>query len=222
MKIQSALFYYSTSVITLFKHVRNWYAIPLLLLRKPIRFSLDNGLLFDLQSMMDVWTMKEVIYDRCYEQFASIGKNWTIIDVGAEFGDFSIMNSQAAKRIIACEINPTAVQRLKDHIALNKAPRITVEPKGAHSLKELFETYHITTCDLLKMDCEGCEYPLVFNAPSSLFKKIKRIVMEYHIFDSSMKKQFEKFISSLKQEGYTVKYHESPVHSNIGFLYAHL
>jgi FkbM family methyltransferase len=39
---------------------------------------------------------------------------------------------------------------------------------------------HIPHCDVLKMDCEGAEYDILFNSQDVLHK-ITRIIMEYHV-----------------------------------------
>ncbi|MFA6005956.1 MAG: FkbM family methyltransferase [Patescibacteria group bacterium] len=220
MKLKSAIPYYISSVVTLLKEIRNRHMIPFLLFKKPVRIMLHNGMRFDLFSFADLWTLKEVAIDKCYEQYRGIGKNWIIVDMGAGFGDFSIMNSFKSKKIVSCEINPQTVQRLRNNIAINRAPNIEIAPVGAHKLQELFQTYKINSCDLLKIDCEGCEYPLLFTASSDVLKKVRTIVMEYHTFDESMRKQFTKMIALLKKEHFTVTYQENPVHTTFGILFA--
>ncbi len=48
------------------------------------------------------------------------------------------------------------------------------------TLKEIFENNKIKNCDFLKMDCEGAEYEILFNAPKNILNKINSISMEYH------------------------------------------
>ncbi len=48
------------------------------------------------------------------------------------------------------------------------------------SLSNVFKTHRIKECNLLKLDCEGAEYEILLNTSSSTFKKINKIVCEYH------------------------------------------
>ena len=52
------------------------------------------------------------------------------------------------------------------------------------SLKKFFDDNHIEHCNFLKLDCEGAEYEIIKNLPFSYFKKIDKIVIEYHMADS--------------------------------------
>lgn len=55
--------------------------------------------------------------------------------------------------------------------------KVTIE---TISLQQVFQKNKIKQCDLLKMDCEGSEYEILFSTPSKYLKKIKNIAMEYH------------------------------------------
>lgn len=48
------------------------------------------------------------------------------------------------------------------------------------TLEEAFDRDAISRCDLLKLDCEGSEYEILFGAPASTLRKTRRIVAEYH------------------------------------------
>jgi FkbM family methyltransferase len=48
------------------------------------------------------------------------------------------------------------------------------------SLDDFFRENNIDHIGLLKMDCEGSEYSILYDLDASLFKKIHRIVMETH------------------------------------------
>ena len=48
------------------------------------------------------------------------------------------------------------------------------------TLPQIFEEQNIDRCDLLKMDCEGSEYSILYNCPSECFKKITQMAIEVH------------------------------------------
>ena len=88
----------------------------------------------------------------------------------------------------------------------------------AISLAELFNRLNLIRCDLLKMDCEGAEYPILFSTPDQVFRQMQRIVMEYH--DNTQSANHRDLEEYLIQKGYKVQIHPSAVHSYLGYLFA--
>jgi FkbM family methyltransferase len=54
----------------------------------------------------------------------------------------------------------------------------------ALSLEDIFTEYNIERCDLLKIDCEGSEYEILFSTGKDVMSRISRIVLEYHKIQS--------------------------------------
>jgi len=48
-------------------------------------------------------------------------------------------------------------------------------------LNELFRRFEVRVCALLKLDCEGAEYEILFNAQDSTLGKIERMAIQYHV-----------------------------------------
>lgn len=48
------------------------------------------------------------------------------------------------------------------------------------TLQQAIEENGITRCDLLKMDCEGAEYEILYNCPPDYLRRIDQIAMEVH------------------------------------------
>jgi FkbM family methyltransferase len=86
------------------------------------------------------------------------------------------------------------------------------------TLAEIMESNHLEHVDLLKMDCEGAEYEILYAAPASCLERIAEIRMEYHNLDSS-----ERHVDSLKRfftrSGFTVT-HFKPISGTNGTLWA--
>lgn len=74
-------------------------------------------------------------------------------------------------------------------------------------------------CDLMKLDCEGAEYPILFNAPETIFDRIERMVMEYH--DNVSGYIHHDLVQFLTNKGFNVKIHPNFVHNYLGYLYAY-
>jgi len=203
---------------------------------------------------MDIWTLTETYLNRDYEKYGTkLGKNWTIVDIGAAFGDFSVFAAQKSplNKIIAVEPLPSSQKLLQQNININKLKNIKIFSGGISSTKskinisennknyghsqtslvsslsapsislpKLFSKYNLKHCHLIKCDCEGAEYDIFSNIPSSIYAKIDRIIMEYHLFDFDSEQKFQRLKSILKKNNYRLKIFPNSVHSNLGFLYA--
>ena len=72
------------------------------------------------------------------------------------------------------------------------------------SIQEFMKKYSIDKIDILKMDCEGAEYEILFKCPKNTLNKISKITMEYHPIDKSRNvKTLKRF---LEKNGFKVKY----------------
>lgn len=87
-----------------------------------------------------------------------------------------------------------------------------------YSLATVFEKCGITKCDLMKLDCEGAEYEILFTAPDTILQRIDRIVMEYHDnANSYTHADMDRFLTG---KGYRVKVYPNAVHQYLGYLSA--
>lgn len=63
------------------------------------------------------------------------------------------------------------------------------------SLQDIFDEFSILTCDLLKLDCEGAEYDILFCSSRDTLQRIRRISMEYHVgFNNHSLARLEQFL----------------------------
>jgi FkbM family methyltransferase len=95
----------------------------------------------------------------------------------------------------------------------------TQETEGAEgvasiSLREIINNNQIKSCDLLKIDCEGYELPIIKSLNSEQFSIIKKIVIECH-------NQFEIPIIQdiLKNNGFAVKTYKVIENNPIAILW---
>jgi FkbM family methyltransferase len=73
-------------------------------------------------------------------------------------------------------------------------------------------------CNLLKMDCEGAEYGILFSAGSQALEGIERIVLEYH--DNVVNFSHEDLVEFLREKGYRVRCYPSRVQPDLGLIFA--
>ena len=82
---------------------------------------------------------------------------------------------------------------------------------------KIFDDNIIKKCNLLKLDCEGAEYEIIDKLPSTYFKMIEKIIIEYHMADSHPE-LLKKLKERLELENFKLETKE--LFTDIGFLYA--
>jgi len=87
----------------------------------------------------------------------------------------------------------------------------------AISLEQIVQENKLESIDLVKIDCEGSEYPIIFETSPAVWKKIKKLVIEVHNLDNE-KRNVNYLANYLQANGYTVD--SFPAHSNCYFLQA--
>jgi FkbM family methyltransferase len=116
------------------------------------------------------------------------------------------------------------VELLLSREDLNHSLREAIEPTGqvqkvqATTLEKIFEKNRIQTCGLLKIDCEGSEYEILYSAPKSVFNKIDAIFLEYH--EWSEKGLADALKIHLEKMGFKVKKIPNAKMDQLGYLWA--
>jgi len=131
----SASAYYARSILTLLLNVSpRSRIVPLFLGRTPQRPLIirlrDSDLQFRVRTAMDVWVIKETCLDRDYENGVNLQNNWTIIDIGAGLGDFTVYAAQRSPngRVLAYEPFPESFALLQQNVALNDLQNVEAQP----------------------------------------------------------------------------------------------
>jgi len=85
------------------------------------------------------------------------------------------------------------------------------------NLETILRTNNIDRCALLKIDTEGAEYDMLYNADKELFTKIYRISIEYHNDKKNNGSQLESYLQELDYKTVRQTTKRNP---NIGYIYA--
>lgn len=104
------------------------------------------------------------------------------------------------------------------HTTVGAAQSLDTLQVESRSLEDVFRSNEIEGCDLLKIDCEGCEFEVLLNAPADVLRKIKRISLEYH--EGVTPYTHEALVSHLRANGFSVTTQPNPAHKYLGFLFA--
>jgi len=86
------------------------------------------------------------------------------------------------------------------------------------NLENILKINKIDFCDLLKLDCEGAEYDILYSSNKETFDKIDLISLEYHNLQGHKGTNLEVFLKNL---GYDVKLFTNKNNKKFGFIYAY-
>ena len=139
-------------------------------------------------------------------------KDKVVVDIGASIGDSSIFFiSRGARKVIALEPNRESYELAKKNIeanCLSDKIEIVWTAGGAvdannnnnntvsyippfMTLETIIDKYQIEESAILKIDCEGCEYPLILSTPNNLLAKFSYLQIEYHYGYKNLKEKLE-------------------------------
>jgi predicted RNA methylase len=171
--------YYVASYAALRRIVsEGWILLPFR--SKPLH--LRDGLSFRVSSLLDVLILKETLLDDVYGLREVDARIERIVDVGASFGDFSIV---AARRfpnaeIVAFEPDPRAFELLRENVERNGITNVeAVQGAVGTGSVRLGEWLRAGPIGLLKVDCEGAELDVLDSAGDAI-RGVRRVVVEYH------------------------------------------
>lgn len=77
-------------------------------------------------------------------------------------------------------------------------------PIQCFSLTDLMHQHNIDRCDILKMDCEGIEYDILYNTTAETLKNIKEIRFEYHPLPGTTPHPIHRLVQYLNGFGFSI------------------
>lgn len=238
-------------LVNLIKNVKNWYEVLFDYLRFYIGFANDGEMILTFRNGIklkatrkspeevgDIGLIADIYFFKTYNPPSfEIENGYTIIDIGAHKGYFSVFATFQAEdlHVYSFEPFPNTFNFLIENIAMNNLKNISAfnfgicgekgkrkmyisKSAGTHSmydttrknaieincitLEDVFIMNKIEKCDFLKMDCEGAEYEILFNASEDTIKKISKISLEHHEVPQHNYKDLERFF---KEKGFKSK-----------------
>jgi FkbM family methyltransferase len=136
----------------------------------------------------------------------------------------AVTNAQAFNNAIAAEsgellLDLTGGEPLQFQSHAQRATHIEKSLSvPAFSLADALKMLNMESCDLLKMDCEGAEYSILFGTPHSILERVQRIVLESH--DNIVEYTHPDLVRFLTEHGFRVETFPNPVYWYYGYLRA--
>ena len=133
MKTLQKIGYYLQSVFRMIGGFRNWPQVFLLFLnRRAVNRHLvrlrQPPVSLAVRGAMDVWAVKETFLDAFYIRYGvPVRDGWTLVDIGAGVGDFSILAAYGhpAARVLAFEPFPESYEILVKNLLANALENVT-------------------------------------------------------------------------------------------------
>jgi len=69
------------------------------------------------------------------------------------------------------------------------------------TLQQFFDDNHIGNCSFIKFNCEGAEFPILLSSPTSLLKRVGKMLVLYH-YDLWTKNTPEELLTHLEVSGF--------------------
>lgn len=183
------------------------------------RFVRDNSVVVDIGANIGVFSVRAAYFAKkvrvvSYEPFPAnfemLRENVRIN--GLENGERMVVPNQKAVSGARGELelffSPGDSGLVSQHNQSDKGHTRSVKVPAV-TLADVFSDNNITTCDFLKMDCEGAEEDILLNAPAELFDRIRSITLEWH-YDLN-KMTIDEFRSFLEKKGYQTAYDSSTI-----------
>lgn len=130
---------------------------------------------------------REIWHENEYDRYFKINHGDKVIDCGAFIGMFSLYaREQGASQIIAIEADKQRYEYLKQNC--NNAPVTPLnrcindnDADGSISIETLLNRMGWEKADMLKMDIEGYEWPVLLNMSDETMNRIDKWAIEVHI-----------------------------------------
>jgi FkbM family methyltransferase len=142
--------YYLSSIPTILLGMRPLAGILRLFLglpvARPVEVTLGSGARFRVSTRMDVWILKESCLDRDYERGGRLEPDWTVVDVGAGMGDFTVHAARLCPqgRVYAFEPLPESFARLEEHLRINGVTNVRAFPEAIAAADGALALYTVT------------------------------------------------------------------------------
>jgi len=193
------------------------------------RIELDGYTFFSpLDAKVEGIFLREIFRDDVYRLKGRPLSGKVAVDVGAFFGDSTIPMARVGATVYAFEPSVSRCELLRRNLAANGlVDAVHVFNAGlstrAHKETAIGEELEFVdgvpfvianvprSIELLKMDCEGCEYPMFEDERFLDHLAPAEIVMEYHQGEARL-------VEILKRRGYALEV--VPGSEAIGYLYA--
>jgi FkbM family methyltransferase len=91
------------------------------------------------------------------------------------------------------------------------------ESVPTYSLTDLLARMNLETVDVLKLDCEGAEYGIIYQSPQETLRRVRLIMMEFHDLKDAERSGLA-MTQQLGQKGFRIaEFHHLPTHRNLNY-----
>jgi len=171
----------------------------------------DNSTVIDIGANIGFFTLfaasrfncsKILAYEPIPSNFKQLARNQGLnADCSIEFFQKAVAGHSGTVEIMfnpddSFTTSATIFQKPPKNNQVIRVPSIT--------LPDIFREHSIEMCDLLKMDCEGAEYDIIYSCPSDCLSRITQMAMEVH-GGAEPRQNIESLEAYLNEQGFTTR-----------------
>jgi FkbM family methyltransferase len=105
-----------------------------------------------------------------------------------------------------------------DHArAMSDGQSLTTERVDAFSLADMLAKTGVEKVDVLKLDCEGAEYSIIYDTPADVLRRARVIMMEFHDMKDAAKSGLA-MVEALRGKGFRIgQFRHLPTTMNLNY-----
>ncbi|OGH19222.1 MAG: hypothetical protein A3D74_04960 [Candidatus Levybacteria bacterium RIFCSPHIGHO2_02_FULL_37_13] len=143
-------------------------------------------------------------FEPSIENFSLLNKNVKANNLSKRISTFNIAVTDGKKKTVTLYEHPSNLGMHSVIFDYNLGEKGQRQEVLATTLDRIFSENKIKNCHLLKLDCEGAEYGILFAASENTLEKINNIVMEYNDYE-----KIEKLKKFLKDAGFNIMHYQT-------------
>jgi precorrin-6B methylase 2 len=167
---------------------------------------------------------KEIWFDHEYSRYGvEVEKNDIVVDCGANVGFFTLYAlNKGAKHVYSIECDNRNMESL--HYNLENTNSTILEgwvgfEEENYNINRMLKDFNVPHIDFIKIDIEHGEYPLLFNTPDDIIKRINKWVIEIHdIWGNSHK--ILHLLEKFSRNGFVINFDQIHKETNLALFYA--
>jgi FkbM family methyltransferase len=155
---------------------------------------------FSLFAVKHLGARQVIVYEPSRKNYAVLRRNVE----SNNYGDVIVASNMAVSDSSEVLLNIDVPDREQANVSVFGSDRAAAARIPSITLADLIVRHSLDDVDLLKLDCEGAEYPILLSTPIEVFERIHNVVFEYHEIDG-LENKLEAVEQKLRAAGYSVK-----------------
>jgi len=145
-------------------------------------------------------------YEPCNDTFSLLKRNVEENGLDIKIFNNAVSGKEGSRELfLGNQSHFVGYSIVTDSINPSQIPEGGSQKTEAITLQDILKDNDLEEINILKMDCEGAEYEIIYKTPKKILSNIDNIIMEFHEF-STNKDRFVKLQEYLQANGFIMQY----------------